>query len=75
MAKNKGFKPILIGLSDFANGTRFRIDQIKRGGACRITSVHDGKVSYSGSIPNAWKSVMFQADVDYHTQNTSRWRG
>lgn len=73
--KESKFQPQLVALADFANGTRFKIDQVKRSGACRITDLNTEKSSYSSSIPNAWKSVRYQAGIVHRTENTSGWRG
>jgi hypothetical protein len=69
------YKPTLIALAEFANKSRFQIDQVNAKGGCRITDLNTKKYSYSGSIPNAWKSVMYQAGVVHRTENTSGWKG
>lgn len=71
----QAFTPILIGIAEFANDTRFQIDQVNAKGGCRITDLNTRKYSHSGSIPNAWKSVRYQAQVVYRTENTSGWKG
>jgi len=70
----KPFKHLFIGSLSLANERTFAIWQIKPSGACRITD-DQGKQTYSGSIANAWKSVCFQGDMDWRTNNTSKWRG
>jgi len=67
------FKPHLIGVYDFANGSHLRVDQVKKSGACRITNLKTRAQSYSHNIANAMKSVLFQAKVDHRTHNTSGW--
>ncbi len=67
------FKPHLVAVAEFANNLRFEIMQIKANGACRITDLVSGKYSHSHSIPNAWKSVRYQAGVTHRYENTTSW--
>ena len=67
---SKQFKHVVVGGADFANGSKYQIVQIKASGACRIIDLLTGKFTYSGTIPNAWKSVCFQADLDWRTNRT-----
>jgi hypothetical protein len=69
----KNYKTQLVALAEFANGTSYRIEQIKASGACRITDTNDGKTSYSSSIANAWKNVRYQARLNYKYENTTMW--
>lgn len=69
------FKPHIIGEADFANGTAFRIVQVKEGGSCKITDLNTDKYSYAGSIAKAWSSVRYQSSITQRTENTTGWRG
>lgn len=72
MAKKPSqFKHILLALANFANGTAFAITQIKRNGACRITELVTGTQSHSHGVANAWKSICFQADLNWRTNRTT----
>ena len=72
----KGFKPVTVGVAEFGTGARFRIDQIKRSGACRIVNLRkEDDVSYSHSIPNAWANVRYQAKVRQDTERSDDWKG
>ncbi len=75
MAKNhRRNTNILVGIAEFSNGKRLRIDQIKTSGACSITDMNTGVVQYARNIPNAWKALRFMAHVRKDTQNTTKWR-
>jgi len=67
------FKPTFIGEASFANGSKFMIEQIKRGGSCKVTDLKTGQSSYSGSIAKAWGNVRYQAQVRPDTHNTHGW--
>lgn len=67
------FIPHMIGNADFANGSSFRIDQVKVDGSCRITDENTKAISYAGSIAKAWGSVRYQASVRPDTGNTHGW--
>ena len=67
------FKQHVIATACFANNLRFSITQIKASGACRITDLSDGSLSYSHSIANAWKSIKYQAGVIPRYENTTTW--
>ena len=67
----KHFKPILIGTAVFANGTEFKIEQVNKRGACRITNTVSGTQGHSHNIANAWASVRYQARVLQHTERSS----
>ena len=71
--QKKQFTPQLVALADFANKSRFQIEQVNAKGGCRITDLNTGKYSFSGSIPNAWKSVRYQANITDRTENTTGW--
>lgn len=71
----KPYEPTLVGLAEFANGARFRIDQITAKGTCIITDDRTKATSHSGSIPKAWASVRYQARINQRTENTSGWLG
>lgn len=76
MSKQQGnYQATLIAKAEFANGEAYQIDQVKASGACRVTDLTTKAVSYAHNIPNAWKSVMFKANMDERTNNTTRWRG
>lgn len=70
---NSKFQQFLIGMAEFANGTRFRIDQVKACGSCKITDLNNGNHSYAGSPAKAWSSVRYQASVRPDTHNTHGW--
>jgi len=69
------FVPILIGSADFANGTAYRIEQVNKGGGCKVIDLMTQNVSFAGSMAKAWSSVRFMARVNDRTHNTSGWRG
>lgn len=70
-AKKTPFKPILIALANFANGMKFKIEQVKRRGACRVTELNSGQESYSHTIPGAWRSIRYQAKITHKTERSS----
>lgn len=70
MSKDK-FTPRLLSIAEFANGTSFRIDQVKASGACRVSDLNTNKVrNYTHSIDAAWRSIMFNAKLDGRTNRT-----
>jgi len=65
------YKAHTIGSAEFANGTKFRIDQVKASGACRIIdTVHGTIKNYTHDITAAWRSVRYQARVIDRTERT-----
>ena len=66
------FRAHTVGSADFANGTAYRIDQIKASGACQVVDLATNKVTnYTSSIPAAWRSVKFMARVHPKTNRTT----
>ena len=60
-----------IGSADFANGTSFRIDQVKAKGACRVTNLRDSSINYTYTIAAAWRSVRYMARIIDKTDRSS----
>ena len=69
MSKRKDFKPVFVGHASFANGTRFRLDQVNERGAIRITD-QNGNQNYARTYANAWASVRYQARINPITERT-----
>ena len=73
MNKKPTFKPILVGIADFANGRRFQIAIVNKRGACQVADITDPdreSVSYARSIAKAWASVRYQAGINHTTERT-----
>lgn len=68
----KNFQPILVGIMETAR-SKFRIDQVKAEGSCKITDMRTGNSSYAGSIAKAWSSVRYQCNIRPDTHNSHGW--
>ncbi len=70
--KRKQFIPVLIATADFANGKKFRIEQINKRGACRVVNADTLEIlGHTHNICNAWASVRYQARILQHTERSS----
>jgi hypothetical protein len=67
--KQPKFPPILIGSANFANGRAFKVHQVNKRGACRITD-KDDNISYAGSEAKAWASVRYMGKVLHNTERS-----
>lgn len=70
--KRKQFIPILIATADFANGKKFRIEQVNKRGACRVVDdITKEILGHTHNVCNAWASIRYQAKILHHTERSS----
>ena len=68
----KKFPPVLVATADFANGKKFRIEQVNARGACRVVDAITRKIlGHTHNVCNAWASVRYQAKILQHTERSS----
>jgi len=72
MKKKVTFIPVLIALADFANGKKFRIEQVNKRGACRVVDEVSKKITgHTHDVPGAWRSIRYQARISQNTERSS----
>lgn len=72
--KKARFIPKTVATADFANGSKFRIEQINARGACAIFNITNPlkhNISHAKSLENAWANVRYQAKITFKTQRSS----
>ena len=65
------YVPHMIGSAEFANGSKFRIDQIKKSGRCRVTNLINDKTNYTHNPVNAWASVRYMAKISQKSERST----
>lgn len=68
---NRKFETIHIGSAEFANGTKFRIDQINKKGRCRVTNLANSNANHAHNEANAWASVRYMAKISQRSERST----
>lgn len=71
MAKfHNKYVPRFIGMAEFANGTKFQLDQVNAKGAVKIIDLNSGSVSYARTYAKAWANIRYQARIHQVTERS-----
>ena len=70
--KYEKFQPVLLATADFANDTKFRIEQVNSNGACRVINAVTGKIlNHIHNVVKAWARVRYSAKILQNTERSS----